>query len=103
MLNLLKYKEHCPNPAFSSFWETDLRVYQQSQGHVLICHKGGNKCLVSFANDGGKWFARSIIDRVKLNKTNFNYAMYIHHPLELINVAIANGHLSEYDAKGDKK
>ena len=94
MLNLLKYKEHCPNPAFSSFWETDLRVYQQSQGLVVICHKGQNECLVSFANDGGKWFVRTI-NRGGVNKTNFNYAMYIHHPLELINVAIANGHLLE--------
>ena len=95
MLNLRKYKEHCPNPTYGSFLQTDLRVYPQSQGNVLICHKGQNKCLVSFANDGGKWFARSIINRVGVNKTNFDYAMYIHHPLELINVAIANGHLLE--------
>tara|TARA_R100001510_G_C7645268_1_gene202654 strand:- start:646 stop:951 length:306 start_codon:yes stop_codon:yes gene_type:complete len=94
MLNSRKYKEHCPNPTFSSFWETDLRVYQQSQGNILICHKGQNKCLVSFANDGGKWFARSItLKGAGVNKNSFNYAMYIHHPLELINVAIANGHL----------
>ena len=95
MLNLRKYKEHCPNPAFASFWETDLRVYQRAQGHIIVSHKDHRPTLVEFVNYKGKWFAGSIIDGVRVEKGNFNYAMYIHHPLELINVAIANGHLIE--------
>tara|TARA_R100000781_G_scaffold88724_1_gene54601 strand:- start:641 stop:943 length:303 start_codon:yes stop_codon:yes gene_type:complete len=95
MLNLRKYKEHCPNPTYGSFLQTDLRVYQQNQGHIVVSYKNHRPNLVEFVNYGGKWFAGSIIDGIRVNKSNFNYAMYIHHPLELINVAISNGHLLE--------
>tara|TARA_B100001057_G_scaffold106067_1_gene103699 strand:+ start:5387 stop:5692 length:306 start_codon:yes stop_codon:yes gene_type:complete len=88
-----QFKEDCPNPTFKSFLETDLRVYQVNQGHVVISHKGHGPDLVSFVNDRGRWFAGSIVDGVRVNKGDYNYAPFIHDQLALLNMAIANNHL----------
>ena len=90
-----RFKEDCPKPAYGSFWETDLRVYQRNQGHVVVSHKDRGPDLVSFSNEGGRWFAGRIVDGVRVTLGDYNYAPFIHDSLALINLAIANNHLHE--------
>jgi hypothetical protein len=90
-----QFKEDCPNPAFGSFWETDLRVYQRNQGHVIISKKDSTEELLSFVNDRGRWFAGSVVDGVRVQRSEYNYAPFIHDSLALVNLAIANNDLYE--------
>ena len=92
---LERFKEDCPKPAFGSFWETDLRVYQRNQGHVVVSRKDHTPTLVEFVNEGGRWFAGRIVDGVRVTLGDYNYAPFIHDSLALINLAIANNHLHE--------
>ena len=92
---LQRFKEDCPKPAYGSFLETDLRVYQCNQGHVVVSRKGQAPYLVEFVNERGRWFAGRIGDGVRVTLGDYNYAPFIHDSLALINLAIANNHLHE--------
>lgn len=67
---------------FKSFLETKLRVYTGGQGLVVIHCKDKSKRLAVICNHGGKW---------RIDLGGFDYARYIHHPLKLINLLIAQG------------
>ena len=89
-------KKECPKPTFKSIWETDLRVYQHNQHHVSIRHKDrSEEILVEFVSKNGKaWFAEHVVDSARVRLSDYNYARFIDDDLALINLAIANNHLS---------